>query len=192
MTDFIEVYENILSDSLCERIIEKHKQIQESCASSFNREALHYGAEYYGGSRTRKDIAIYFEVSAPDLNEEINARLQKPLEDYLDKHPGLDMIPLMSDCVKVQETKRGGGFHLWHNEIGPGRESRRVLNWAIYLNDTVEGEGTTEFIEQGIKVQPKQGTLVFFPADWTHTHRGNPVYNCTKYLATGWFHRVDV
>ena len=68
----------------------------------------------------------------------------------------------------------------------------RSLAWIIYLNDVPEGEGETEFLYQGLRVTPKQGTLVMWPAQFTHTHRGNPVYNCTKYIATGWIEYADV
>ena len=67
-------------------------------------------------------------------------------------------------------------------------DSSRCLVWTIYLNDIPEGEGETEFLEYGIKVQPKKGMVCFFPADWTHTHRGNAVYTHDKYIATGWYY----
>ena len=34
-----------------------------------------------------------------------------------------------------------------------------------------------------LKVQPKKGVFVFFPASFTHTHRGNAVYTHNKYIA---------
>jgi len=57
---------------------------------------------------------------------------------------------------------------------------------VLYLNDVPEGEGETEFLHQGIRCQPKRGSLVLFPAFFTHTHRGNPVFTTDKYIATGW------
>ena len=56
----------------------------------------------------------------------------------------------------------------------------------LYLNDIPEGEGETEFLWQGLRVQPKAGTMLIWPAFYTHTHRGNAVYSCSKYIATGW------
>ena len=63
----------------------------------------------------------------------------------------------------------------------------RILAWTLYLNDIPEGEGETEFLWQATKVKPKAGLLCIFPASFTHTHRGNPVYSTNKYIATGWF-----
>jgi len=56
----------------------------------------------------------------------------------------------------------------------------------LYLNDVPEGEGETEFLHQGMRVQPRKGDLVVWPAFFTHVHRGNPVYTTDKYIATGW------
>jgi hypothetical protein len=53
-----------------------------------------------------------------------------------------------------------------------------------YLNDVPRG-GETEFLYQGIKVEPKKGLTLIWPADWTHTHRGLPAPT-DKYIITGW------
>ena len=58
-----------------------------------------------------------------------------------------------------------------------------------YLNDVPAG-GETEFLYQGIRIQPKKGTTIIFPAAYTHMHRGNPPLGCTKYIATTWASRL--
>jgi len=37
-----------------------------------------------------------------------------------------------------------------------------------------------------MRVKPKQGTLLIWPAAFTHTHRGNPPLSNVKYITTGW------
>ena len=44
--------------------------------------------------------------------------------------------------------------------------------------------------EQPIKIKPKKGLSVIWPADFTYTHRGIPSPTQEKYIATGWFHMV--
>jgi len=63
--------------------------------------------------------------------------------------------------------------------------SNRLLTRMVYLNDVEEG-GETEFLYQSMRVKPKQGTLVIWPAAFTHTHRGNPPLSNSKYIVTGW------
>ena len=55
----------------------------------------------------------------------------------------------------------------------------------FYLNDVKEG-GETEFYHQKIKIKPKAGTLVLFPAGFTHTHKGNMPISNDKYIITTW------
>ena len=60
----------------------------------------------------------------------------------------------------------------------------------IYLNELPLGEAQTEFLYQSIKLPPTQGTVVIWPAGFTHLHRGNTVYTTNKYIATGWWYKV--
>jgi len=89
-----------------------------------------------------------------------------------------------------------GGYPYWHSEISPKIESddnlHRVLLWTIYLNDDFD-EGETEFLFQQRKVKPKTGSLLFAPAGFTHTHRGNMPRGGNKYIATSWvlFQRAE-
>lgn len=82
-----------------------------------------------------------------------------------------------------------GGYPYWHSEISPKVETddnlHRVLLWTIYLNDDFD-EGETEFLFQQRKIVPKTGSLLFAPAGFTHTHRGNMPLRGNKYIATSW------
>lgn len=182
MSDFIGVYPKLASDDYCDRMIAR---LDELIAQSSGQR----GQDANGGLIKRKDISCFFERDDPQLASETHQILDQALEFYTDKYPSLGMLHFYSNCVKVQRTPPKGGFHTWHCEHGSSiTSSTRCMVWMIYLNDTPEGEGATEFIEQGVKLQPEKGTVVLFPASWTHTHRGNPVYTHDKYIATGWYY----
>lgn len=182
--NFIAVYENLVPEELCDRLVAKHRELEKSTSIAPCK-----GEEANGGLTSRKDVSFYYERDAINLASEVNVCLDGALEKYLDEYPSLGMLKFYSNCVKVQRTPPKGGFHLWHCEQGFRTDnSTRCLVWMMYLNDTPQGEGTTEFIEQGVVLQPKKGSLVLFPAAWTHTHRGNPVYSHDKYIATGWYY----
>jgi len=55
----------------------------------------------------------------------------------------------------------------------------------LYLNDVAKG-GETEFLHQQVSLKPKQGTLVVWPAYFTHTHRGKPPLSGRKYIINKW------
>jgi hypothetical protein len=90
-----------------------------------------------------------------------------------------------SYSFKMQKTNLREGYHIWHYESGNREISNRLLTWMLYLNDVEEG-GETEFLYQSMRVKPKQGTLLIWPAAFTHTHRGNPPLSNEKYIVTGW------
>lgn len=181
--NFIGIYENAFPDELCDRIIAKHNELEHSVSASPCR-----GENVHGGVGNRKDVSFYFERDAVNIASEVNVALDECLRQYIDSYPSIGMMRFYSNVVKVQRTPPKGGFHQWHCEKGSYESVARVLVWMVYLNDLPEGEGTTEFIEQGAILQPKKGTVVLFPSAWTHTHRGNPVYSDDKYIATGWYY----
>lgn len=184
MLNFIECFEGIASEDYCDRMVNK---LEDLIANDSGNNCL--GREANGGVANRQDVSRYFERDCPDLAKETNDILDEGLREYLLKYPSLGMMGFYSTVVKVQKTEPKGGFHTWHTEQGSGRSvATRCLVWMIYLNSLPESEGTTEFLEFGLKLQPKKGTLVLWPAGWTHTHRGNPVYTQNKYIATGWYY----
>ena len=112
------------------------------------------------------------------------------LEDYLYRFPSVyrGKKRLRMPENKIQRTEPfGGGFHNFHREVSHWENCSRALVWTIYLNDTPEGEGTTEFLYEDVKLQPRKGVGAIWPAAWMFQHRGNPVHTTTKYIATGWY-----
>ena len=115
-------------------------------------------------------------------------KLGPVIDDYMDQFgAAIPNLQIQSQDIKVQEVKPTGGYHVWHSEWAPPKylPANRMFVWMVYLTDH-EGEGDTEFLYQGIKVEPEAGKLLIWPAYYTHAHRGNPVYKKTKYIATGW------
>lgn len=184
---FIGTYENLASDDYCDRMVAKYESLIKESSTNMS-----YG-DLESGAGKRKDTNFYFSDmrnDAEDLCIETNQILDKALAKYVDEYPSLAPISYYSRVIKVQKTPPKGGFHEWHREHGMGEASHRILVWTIYLNDIPKGEGETEFLEYGLKVQPKKGSVCFFPAGFTHTHRGNAVYTKDKYIATGWYYIV--
>ncbi len=52
--------------------------------------------------------------------------------------------------------------------------NKRFMLALIYLNDNFES-GETDFVQLKIKVKPKQGNMILFPATWNWMHKANPV-----------------
>jgi len=87
--------------------------------------------------------------------------------------------------VKIQKTKIGEGYHTWHCENAEMKARNRILAFMLYLNDVDEG-GETEFLYQKCRFKPQKNTLMIWPSQFTHLHRGNPPLSNDKYIITGW------
>jgi len=174
---FIAVYGNCLEKSQCDLIIERFESALKRTVTLSTSD----------NSIDRKDIAL-FSHAVPQVENIIVQVMNECLSKYREEYHCLDsLVQISSDEIKLQKTEPRGGFHKWHCEAARVATAKRVLAWTLYLNDIPEGEGETEFVWQGVRIVPKAGNFAIWPAAFTHVHRGNPVYSCDKYIATGWF-----
>ena len=112
--------------------------------------------------------------------------LQKCLHEYMKKYPALNdyaEFGLNTD-FNIQYYPPGGGFKVWHCERSCVSKPHRVLVFMTYLNDVKDGG--TEFKYLNLKTPAKKGLTLFWPVDWTHTHKGQISMKQEKYIVTGW------
>ena len=83
-----------------------------------------------------------------------------------------------------------GGFYEWHvdNDVNCQHEPPvRKISMTLLLSPESEFEGgETEFLYQKCRFKPEKNTLLVWPSQFTHIHRGNPPLSNDKYIITGW------
>lgn len=187
MNDFIWYQENIYDQDFCKVVIDYYEQMSNGG---------------YGISRkienlpkTKKDDVTVFptecnliDLSATTIisnkiNEKFWSQCYRPYADQFDVLS--DFANHSVYCQRIQKTKIGGGYHVWHCENSNRQTNGRILAFTIYLNDVEEG-GETEFLYYPKRIKPKTGSVLIFPSGFTHTHRGNPPISNEKYIVTGW------
>lgn len=173
--DFIRIYDDRIPTELSDRLIQWFDTVSTS-----------------GRLRERRgpnisDTQIAVDGARKDFVNEVYQCLGPCMEEYAEDFPFLKGHDMMSSLCVMQRSVplSGDGYHRWHSERFGMNTVERVLAWTIYLNDVTEG-GETEFLYQGLRVSPKHGRIVIWPAGWTHVHRGNPPLSNTKYILTGW------
>jgi hypothetical protein len=155
--NFIESYQTNEFD-FCDKVIDKLEEYLK-----IDTTAIMIGSQTNNGQANRVDYSVNFEALQDPLNVEMHQILNKYIVEYVNKYTGYAQRNAISRTMKVQKTPPKGGFHTWHSEHSSNNNSSyRVLTWTLYLNDIPEGEGETEFLEYGIKVQPVKGSLCFF------------------------------
>jgi len=111
---------------------------------------------------------------------------KKSYEEYVQKYSIiLDSPPHKIFNLKMQKINPGEGYHTWHYEASSRPVYNRLLFFILYLNSIDEG-GETEFLYYKKRIKPEVGKLIMAPCGFTHTHRGNPPLESTKYILTGW------
>lgn len=179
MLDFIETIPDVLSKEECASII---KALENKLIDS----EKYKSAIIEDDSDSRKDISIFPRKFgslefAVDLVEDALFKNQSKYKDNYNKY--------LHGGWKFQKSSAGGGFYDWHTEQGMSKNvdiTARFMVWMIYLN-TVEKGGKTEFKYQERAVKPEAGTLLIWPAGYTHVHRAAPDLEEDKYIATGWY-----
>lgn len=187
---FIGTYEDHVPKFICDRLMQTLDKFVDTDASSGdyrNEEVVTMDGTKQFPDKVlgRKDKSILLQYADAVLHSEVNQYLQACYLHYVEQY-GFVAQKLISFDQKLQRTEPGGGYHHWHCENSTWEMSNRSLVWAIYLNDEFEA-GETEFLHQHIRVKPKRGTVVIWPAAWPWQHRGNPPINGTKYILTGWY-----
>lgn len=182
-SNFIELYPNVLSLEDCQLACDAMDDIisrpdpGSSCILSDD------------SGRTDWNIFTGRYGSLKSSENKIIQAIASTWKQYTTKYDvtSRSVFELVSPGWKFQRSEDGGGFHRWHYEQGSGVETRsRFAVWMLYLN-TVETGGKTEFKYQDLAVKPEAGTMVIWPATYTHVHRANPDLVGKKYIATGWF-----
>jgi hypothetical protein len=190
--DFIAIYKDVYPEGYCEHLITEFDRLEQSGAGSNRQQGegadAHIKNDYQLGLNMRGHSLTPFEgTSAVDV---FFSGLQKCYDEYTNKYSILKDGKISGTAMKMQRTAPGGGYHVWHGEQGNGAHAERVLVYMLYLNTLdLDAAGETEFLYQQRRIQPRENTMVLWPATFTHAHRGNTVFGGqSKYIVTGWFY----
>lgn len=186
VSDFIGVFKGAYSPNFCKTVISKFE------AASNGGFTHTYRNDEHTETIEKDDEHLFLPEEIPATATGIVCQeLTRVFWDecypkYIEEYPSIKRLQSHNSYyAKIQKTKPGQGYHIWHCEQDSRAFSQRLMAWIVYLNDVEEG-GETEFLYQKRRVKAEEGTLLLFPAAYTHTHRGNPPLSNTKYIATGW------
>ena len=198
MDKYIYVHEHSIPDVLCDEIIEKYE----------NEDGRYKGVTMGGVNPNIKDTTDFIIPKNQSKWYKIENFLYKELYGNLSKylqnnrhhnyeadnnnnhiHSFFSKQNLHIDSFMCQKYNKGIGKYIYHHDFLNDIKNKRhrVITFLWYLNDVVEG-GETEFCGE-LKIRPKKGQLIFFPASWCFPHRGRMPISDDKYIITGWFYQ---
>lgn len=181
--DFIEIYDNALSENECERLLE----IFES--SQFKTKSFVLNQIIDSKKKEGTDLTLDFNCNLTshdfESREILLPKIIKYLSLYKEKYPLLANLTTwqLESYYHIQKFSPGEGYYAIHCEH-ESSSANRIIVWLLYLNDASSG---TKFYHQDLTLEAKRGRLVFWPAGWTHMHSGVIPNIDDKYIASGWF-----
>ncbi len=183
-TDFIQRYTEVYSKEECQKIIDEIEFIGNigKLTSTKNEGHSHNQDHLVFNFANNLDYSLENGCTVTRL---ILDKLKTCLDHYLSEYSVLDRSKFLAYDCKVKKICPGMGFHLWHYESSDFFTTSRKLVLQVYLNDDFDG-GETEFLYYNKREKAETGSVLIFPCEFTHTHRGNPPIGGTKYIATTW------
>ena len=165
INNFIGVYDNYITKEECNRAIKLFED-QDKFNNTLNRidfekapVTLKQDKQYFARS---SNIDVWWEELKPMM-----FNFDLALRHYMQNTGAVETygnIPFHFTTLKIQKTLPAEGYHVWHVEHG----------------------GETEFLHQSVRVKPKTGRIVIWPAGFPYAHRGNPPLSGEKYILTSW------
>ena len=197
LDQFVGVFDNFFSDYDCDLVIDYFQKLKKNgfvydrqdgdnvpkhIKNDLSSQLLSDSKPIVDESRTTSISCENWHLPSNILLETLWERIY-PI--YEREYSTIGEIQNKLVCyLKIQETKPGEGYHIWHHEIDRTEASLRLMAFILYLNDVEEG-GETEFLYQKKRIKAVKNRFVLWPAGFTHTHRGNPPLSNTKYILTG-------
>ena len=174
----------IIEPNLCNEIISyfeknKQKQIQGITSGGINLEV-----------KNRQDITITPEELKLPENKIFKVYFEDLFECYKDYNTQWPLLAAIVNHLEIGHFNigkylPGQHFQKIHCERSGLNTLHRLFAFITYLNDVEEG-GSTYFNHYDLDIKPKKGLTLLWPAEWTHSHKGNILKSGTKYIITGW------
>ena len=195
LKNFIMSIDNVLDDKICDDIVYNLTEPTNnfngwaSKGSNLGNFSDNNNTQYRLDKKWDGETVLHFlkqkDVFSKILKECLNLYIHTFITNC---SPFTEEGTIDYSGFNFQETPISGGFHKWHSENNSGSIGikSRFLAWSLFLNNVEEG-GELEFLNYSMRIKPKKGSIVLFPAYFTHVHRGNPPISNTKYIATGWY-----
>lgn len=162
--------------------------IEQECASSSSGVVWQRATVLNGDNNRRTNYNLGITSTAVDFNNAVTQNIHN------------QMYALLM-AATVPYARKHNIYQLSHEEgynflkYSSGQEykahadgstaSARAVSVIAYLNDDYEG-GELEFVNFGLKIKPKAGSLFLFPSNYPYAHIAHPVTSGTKYAIVTW------
>lgn len=183
LEQYIHVFDNILSDELCDMILNEYKKCDEWSDSQIGSEITPVNKDI----RNCQQISISCEEikeKNPEIREKIDKLLfesiSKAVGSYSNNHPDFTIdIDTGYQLLKYDV----GGFYTKH--VDSFKKEQRSVSCSLALNDDYEG-GEFSFFSGDVLIKSRKGSAVMFPSNFMYPHEILPISKGTRYSIITW------
>ena len=180
-SDYIERYDDALSESECNLLINLYEKSEKISSGYIHFDGVKQLAPHIKKGEELKSMRF---SNGDSISNIILPKLKSCITQYSTKYKGLDMLSpwRYDDQYSFKKFEfADDGYKEWHTEQGAGNISTRILAWMFYLNNAKSG---TDFLYYPT-VKAKKGRCIIWPASWSHIHKSSPNKGI-KYIISGW------
>jgi hypothetical protein len=197
---FIKSYK-LFDDEYCDKVVKMFEH-QKRLGCSVRRDdharrdnQIEFNSSLYKEQRREKEAQNVTVKEWDEIdfrNDEVAILFFEKISEGVKKYTeDLGITPILGEfwfknmLIQSYDADKYESYSAWHCEAAHRDSCDRAIVYTLYLNDDFEG-GETEFMHQKHREKPETGKIVFWPAGYTHTHRGAMLLSGKKYIATGW------
>lgn len=180
IADYIKVVDNVLSDSLCEKIIyefgenEWAEGLVKDGVNSDERKVCTIGISL-------EDVIARNRETRASIDKEIFIGAGNAMVSYLNLYPATNVS--MDTGYELLRYKEG---QYYKKHTDSFKEAPRVVSCSFALNNDYEG-GEFAFFDRSLTLRIPKGSAILFPSNFMYPHEILPVTKGTRYSIITWF-----
>lgn len=182
LLDFIQVYEDVIPDSLCNKIIEEYEHSENWAKAGVGYDQMNLNVRNVNTIPISQNEIISINL---ETRKFIDERIFKVANQIIRKYNNI--FPLCNieqdsgyDLLKYEE----GQFYSEHTDSY--LKHPRSISCSFAINDDYEG-GEFAFFNRELKYKLKKGSVILFPSNFMYPHEIMPVTKGTRYSIITWF-----
>ena len=183
LEDHIKVYESILSDELCDMILEEYKN-----SNLWQKTSVGNIGVVNDNVRSCQEIPISMP---PIINENVEKRSLIDKQLFVSANNAIKKYTQDFPNCKIEqdsgyELLRYNADEFYIQHVDSFREIPREVSCSFSLNDDYEG-GEFAFFDREIMMRLSKGSALLFPSNFMYPHEIMPVKDGTRYSIVTWF-----
>ena len=180
MDNLVRIYENVLEDNWCDRIVEKYENNPDQYEEhnhgpmSFTQIKMQQHPEW--GEELQQLINVFVKQKKVYADDVLIDPLQWPSKHGWEEFRIKRYLPNGVDQFD------------WHVDCTGYEDARRFLVMFLYLDNNTAGETDVKLKDDRVVSSCKKGSMLIFPPMWPWLHAGKLPKETPKYIVGSYLH----